>query len=325
MVLASQDDGSGRLTRWYQRMGFERSGVNALGYPSLQAPIGRVLAGVAQAKVAPPIPPAAGPIPPAGSGPPRRVAHGAITPSSPAPQPRIPDVAHGGGAATRSTKREGRHPVQPGRDAATPRTVGARVNLPGVSSATHPASARRSGLSPGFRSLQMMEARGSGGNDPFYQNYLKRFATWGQVRRNVRFQTKHAMISPSGYIKIPIFIEGTDEQVASCQIKYSDGALELSQMFVEDGYRGRGLTYLLALAACVYARNHLGAPPDTTVWLEANSMSAMDNSTLVGIYERCGFARAGKTASGHPLLTGALNWIEATCGSAVDSKNILGG
>ena len=143
-----------------------------------------------------------------------------------------------------------------------------------------------------------MEARGSGGNDPFYQNYLKRFATWGQVRRNVRFQTKHAMISPSGYIKIPIFIEGTDEQVASCQIKYSDGALELSQMFVEDGYRGRGLTYLLALAACVYARNHLGAPPDTTVWLEANSMSAMDNSTLVGIYERWRIRQGGQDGVG---------------------------
>ena len=49
VTLASQDDGSGRLTRWYQRMGFERAGINALGYPNLQATIGRVLASVAQA------------------------------------------------------------------------------------------------------------------------------------------------------------------------------------------------------------------------------------------------------------------------------------
>ncbi len=53
VTLASQDDGSGRLTRWYQRMGFERAGINALGYPNLQATIGRVLASVAQARMAP--------------------------------------------------------------------------------------------------------------------------------------------------------------------------------------------------------------------------------------------------------------------------------
>jgi hypothetical protein len=51
VVLASQDDGSGRLTRWYRGMGFEQSGVAARGYPRLEAPIGRVLAGVAPSKM----------------------------------------------------------------------------------------------------------------------------------------------------------------------------------------------------------------------------------------------------------------------------------
>ncbi len=52
-VLASQDDGSGRLTRWYRRMGFEPAGVNGRGYQELEGSIGRILAGVAQARMAP--------------------------------------------------------------------------------------------------------------------------------------------------------------------------------------------------------------------------------------------------------------------------------
>jgi ribosomal protein S18 acetylase RimI-like enzyme len=51
VVLASQDDGSGRLTRWYQRMGFEHAGSNSFGYPKLEASITRALAGAAQAKM----------------------------------------------------------------------------------------------------------------------------------------------------------------------------------------------------------------------------------------------------------------------------------
>ena len=39
VVLASQDDGSGRLTRWYQRMGFEHAGSNSFGCTKLEASI----------------------------------------------------------------------------------------------------------------------------------------------------------------------------------------------------------------------------------------------------------------------------------------------
>ncbi len=48
MALAAQDTGSGRLTQWYKRMGFAQVGVHQRGYPQLEAPIGRVLGGVAQ-------------------------------------------------------------------------------------------------------------------------------------------------------------------------------------------------------------------------------------------------------------------------------------
>jgi ribosomal protein S18 acetylase RimI-like enzyme len=46
VTLAAQDSGSGHLTRWYERMGFSRVGVNGRGYAVLEAPIARVLAGV---------------------------------------------------------------------------------------------------------------------------------------------------------------------------------------------------------------------------------------------------------------------------------------
>ena len=36
VVLGSQDDGSGRLTRWYQRMGFSQVGINERGFPQLK-------------------------------------------------------------------------------------------------------------------------------------------------------------------------------------------------------------------------------------------------------------------------------------------------
>jgi len=48
MTLAAQDQGSGRLTQWYKRIGFAQVGVNQSGYPQLEAPISRVLAEVAQ-------------------------------------------------------------------------------------------------------------------------------------------------------------------------------------------------------------------------------------------------------------------------------------
>jgi GNAT superfamily N-acetyltransferase len=50
MTLAAQDNGNRRLTQWYRAMGFAQVGVNRHGFPQLEAPIGRVLAGVAQRK-----------------------------------------------------------------------------------------------------------------------------------------------------------------------------------------------------------------------------------------------------------------------------------
>jgi ribosomal protein S18 acetylase RimI-like enzyme len=57
VTLAAQDNGSGHLTRWYKGMGFAQTGVNQRGYPQLEAPIGRVLAGTAQRKPQTPSPP----------------------------------------------------------------------------------------------------------------------------------------------------------------------------------------------------------------------------------------------------------------------------
>jgi len=51
VVLSSQDDGSGHLTDWYKRMGFAQTGRDARGLMKLEAPIGRVMAGVGQAKM----------------------------------------------------------------------------------------------------------------------------------------------------------------------------------------------------------------------------------------------------------------------------------
>src|SRR5579863_6121511 len=48
VMLAAQDSGSGRLTHWYKEMGFAQVGVNQYGYPQLEAPISRMLAGAAQ-------------------------------------------------------------------------------------------------------------------------------------------------------------------------------------------------------------------------------------------------------------------------------------
>ncbi len=46
VALASQDNGSGKLTGWYKGMGFRQVGVNQHGFPELEAPISRVLSGV---------------------------------------------------------------------------------------------------------------------------------------------------------------------------------------------------------------------------------------------------------------------------------------
>jgi ribosomal protein S18 acetylase RimI-like enzyme len=52
VTLAAQDNGSGRLTQWYKGMGFTQIGVNQRGYPQLEAPIGRVIAGAVQRREA---------------------------------------------------------------------------------------------------------------------------------------------------------------------------------------------------------------------------------------------------------------------------------
>jgi ribosomal protein S18 acetylase RimI-like enzyme len=51
IVLSSQDAGSGHLTEWYKRMGFATAGRDERGLTKLEAPIGRVMAGVAQGKM----------------------------------------------------------------------------------------------------------------------------------------------------------------------------------------------------------------------------------------------------------------------------------
>jgi len=48
VTLAAQDRSSGHLTQWYKGMGFTQIGVNQRGYPQLEAPIGRILAGTVQ-------------------------------------------------------------------------------------------------------------------------------------------------------------------------------------------------------------------------------------------------------------------------------------
>jgi ribosomal protein S18 acetylase RimI-like enzyme len=50
LSLSAQDNGTGRLTRWYKDLGFQQVGVNGRGMPVLEAPISRLLAGPVQAK-----------------------------------------------------------------------------------------------------------------------------------------------------------------------------------------------------------------------------------------------------------------------------------
>jgi hypothetical protein len=46
VTVASQDNGTGRLTSWYKNMGFVPTGASKRGYPVLEAPIGRALSAV---------------------------------------------------------------------------------------------------------------------------------------------------------------------------------------------------------------------------------------------------------------------------------------
>jgi ribosomal protein S18 acetylase RimI-like enzyme len=43
VALAAQDDGSGRLTRWYKQMGFAQVGAHPKGFPRLEAPASRLI------------------------------------------------------------------------------------------------------------------------------------------------------------------------------------------------------------------------------------------------------------------------------------------
>jgi ribosomal protein S18 acetylase RimI-like enzyme len=48
LSLSAQDNGTGKLTRWYKDMGFQQVGVNGRGMPVLEAPISRLLGGAVQ-------------------------------------------------------------------------------------------------------------------------------------------------------------------------------------------------------------------------------------------------------------------------------------
>jgi len=50
VVLASRDNGTGHLTRWYRNMGFTQVGFERGGVPKLEAPINRLVPGAAQPK-----------------------------------------------------------------------------------------------------------------------------------------------------------------------------------------------------------------------------------------------------------------------------------
>jgi len=53
VTLTADDNGSGKLNRWYGGLGFARAGSDARGRPRFEAQMGRVLAGAAQPKRAP--------------------------------------------------------------------------------------------------------------------------------------------------------------------------------------------------------------------------------------------------------------------------------
>jgi ribosomal protein S18 acetylase RimI-like enzyme len=50
LSLAAQDNGSGRLTRWYKDLGFHQVGVNNRGMPMLETPISRLLGAAVQCR-----------------------------------------------------------------------------------------------------------------------------------------------------------------------------------------------------------------------------------------------------------------------------------
>jgi ribosomal protein S18 acetylase RimI-like enzyme len=52
VTLAAQDNGCGKLTRWYKGMGFVQIGRNQRGFANLEAPVARVVSNVAQRREA---------------------------------------------------------------------------------------------------------------------------------------------------------------------------------------------------------------------------------------------------------------------------------
>lgn len=60
VTLTADDNGSGKLNRWYGGLGFARNGSDERGRPRFEAQTGRVLAGAAQPKMAPGTPPRVG-------------------------------------------------------------------------------------------------------------------------------------------------------------------------------------------------------------------------------------------------------------------------
>lgn len=170
----------------------------------------------------------------------------------------------------------------------------------------------------------MTSGSGPGGHDDEqYQEYLRKKKTWGKKpSRDTNFTVTEVEHHPGGYIRLPVKIAGTKTVVASGQIRYADGKLEVSQVTVEGDYRGFGLSYLVLQGLTLYAIRRLRLPADTVVWLEASSQSSMDNETLVGIYQNCGFERKGGTSTGQPYMEGKLGEIYYACQSKVAQKNV---
>ena len=54
--LGVDDNGSGKLTKWYRLMGFRQTGLDWQGRPQMEAPIHRLRSGIAQGRMASPFP-----------------------------------------------------------------------------------------------------------------------------------------------------------------------------------------------------------------------------------------------------------------------------
>src|SRR3954469_22436653 len=93
---------------------------------------------------------------------------------------------------------------------------------------------------------------GSGGkdDDEMYRQYLAKQSAWGKkADRDTKYTVNDVAHMPGDYRRIRVKIAGTESVVATCQVKYDNDRLELSEMAVQEEHRSRGLTYLLIKAA----------------------------------------------------------------------------